>query len=384
MLMENQRTQKVFGLVGGANKINTQTGLASLSGAAVVKPNVDTVYSRVVIDLSKDDLVLTVPNITDRFSIFPFYDVFGNDFASISPVTHSTPGKYLLRRSDDALVQPGLHVLNTSEPHPVYGSKYQGLVNFPTTYGTMLIRILVKQNTTEDLDIVHRYQSQYTIEPTPRKVTQPGNSTSSSIVQTLNNVTTNVTSALPVLEFLAKIASFNQPEVLSDRYRVASILGLAGISNGRYVRPEVVNLTRAFEDAVSTYTNITSAPENINESLGNGWQLSNPPFEVSVNCALDNCFSRMELLIRFTGQFHHQLRTSSSCCANRVPATDSKHCHLSRLPGQQLCDLFIGQGRIISHHLSRQTAHPGLVVIISHRRRSSSSSRLLESHSLRS
>lgn len=42
----------------------------------MVKPNVDTVYSRVIIDLSQNDLVLTVPSITDRFYIFPFYDVF--------------------------------------------------------------------------------------------------------------------------------------------------------------------------------------------------------------------------------------------------------------------------------------------------------------------
>lgn len=68
------QTTKVFQAVGGANKINTQSELASVSGAAVVKPNVDTVYSRVIVDLSKDDLVLTVPNITDRFWIFPFYD----------------------------------------------------------------------------------------------------------------------------------------------------------------------------------------------------------------------------------------------------------------------------------------------------------------------
>jgi hypothetical protein len=51
--------------------IDTQSELASVAVAAVVKPNVDTLYSRVIIDLSQEDLVLTVPNITDRFYIFP-------------------------------------------------------------------------------------------------------------------------------------------------------------------------------------------------------------------------------------------------------------------------------------------------------------------------
>lgn len=75
MIAFANQTTKVFAAVGGANKINTQTQLASLASAAVVKPNVDTVYSRVIVDLSKDDLVLTVPEIKDRFWIFPFYDV---------------------------------------------------------------------------------------------------------------------------------------------------------------------------------------------------------------------------------------------------------------------------------------------------------------------
>ena len=70
------QTNAVYQVVGGPNKINHQTGLASLSSAAVVKPNVDTLYSRVVVDLSQSDLVLTVPNITDRYWIYPFYDAY--------------------------------------------------------------------------------------------------------------------------------------------------------------------------------------------------------------------------------------------------------------------------------------------------------------------
>ena len=78
------QTNQVYGVVGGANKINHQTGLASLSSAAVVKPNVDTLYSRIVIDLSQSDLVITVPNITDRYWIFPFYDAY---VKATNPVT---------------------------------------------------------------------------------------------------------------------------------------------------------------------------------------------------------------------------------------------------------------------------------------------------------
>lgn len=50
---------------GGVNTIFHQRNLASPGDPGVIKPNVDTLYSRVVLDLSESDVVLTVPNITD-------------------------------------------------------------------------------------------------------------------------------------------------------------------------------------------------------------------------------------------------------------------------------------------------------------------------------
>lgn len=68
------QTTAVFKVVNGTNKINAQQQLASLSSAAVVKPNVDTIYNRVIVDLSEHDLELRIPAIGDRFWIYPFYD----------------------------------------------------------------------------------------------------------------------------------------------------------------------------------------------------------------------------------------------------------------------------------------------------------------------
>lgn len=68
------QTTAVFKVVNGTNKINAQQQLASLSSAAVVKPNVDTIYNRVIVDLSVNDLELRIPAIDDRFWIYPFYD----------------------------------------------------------------------------------------------------------------------------------------------------------------------------------------------------------------------------------------------------------------------------------------------------------------------
>ena len=51
----------------------------TLSGplnVSLVKPNVDTLYISAVVDLSHEDLVLTVPNISDgRYWSFAWYDL---------------------------------------------------------------------------------------------------------------------------------------------------------------------------------------------------------------------------------------------------------------------------------------------------------------------
>ena len=56
------------------NQIFHQRTLASIASSAVIKPNVDTVYSRAVLDLSSHDVVLTIPEITDRYWVYPIYD----------------------------------------------------------------------------------------------------------------------------------------------------------------------------------------------------------------------------------------------------------------------------------------------------------------------
>lgn len=59
------------------NEIFHQRNLASVSSSAVIKPNTDTLYSRVVLDLSQNNVVLTVPNISDgRYWSYPVYDAF--------------------------------------------------------------------------------------------------------------------------------------------------------------------------------------------------------------------------------------------------------------------------------------------------------------------
>lgn len=75
----------------------------------------------------------------------------------------------MIRRADDVLAEPGV-VLAKDGKDVV--SPYQGYVNLPTTHGTMLIRLFVKQNTTADLSVLHAYQNASSLVEISRSVTR--------------------------------------------------------------------------------------------------------------------------------------------------------------------------------------------------------------------
>ena len=204
---------------------------------------------------------------------------YGNNFAQLSLTNNSLPGKYLLRRSDDAGVAPGLQ-LTPSTPEAL--SAYQGVVNFPTTYGTSLIRLLLKQNTTANLDVVHRIQNETSLVTIPRQFSQQGSllPAAPAFTSALINGSLTGSSVQQRLQLLARVAAYNQPETLADRYRVANILGLAGIVGTNYTKPADVNLTQAWIIASNTINAFVADPANI-QYVGNDWQIS--PYKLSVS-----------------------------------------------------------------------------------------------------
>jgi hypothetical protein len=82
--MSNQWSYPIIPYIGfvkqlvtlrGANTIFHKRALSDSDDAAVVRPNVDTLYSVAAIDLSNQDVVVTVPAISGRYYVFPFYDL---------------------------------------------------------------------------------------------------------------------------------------------------------------------------------------------------------------------------------------------------------------------------------------------------------------------
>jgi hypothetical protein len=52
-----------------------QRTLRTAEDKEIIRPNADTLYSNLFIDLSLVDLEITVPEFGDRYGVWPFYDL---------------------------------------------------------------------------------------------------------------------------------------------------------------------------------------------------------------------------------------------------------------------------------------------------------------------
>ncbi|MBW2298636.1 MAG: DUF1254 domain-containing protein [Deltaproteobacteria bacterium] len=117
----------------------------------VVRPNCDTLYSTAWIDLSKEPIILSVPDMGDRYYVMPFMDAWTNVFAYIGKrTTGSGPGHYML-------AGPGWN-----------GTVPEGLqaIQAPTNMTWLIGRI--QTNGKHDFPNVHRLQDQITLTPLSR------------------------------------------------------------------------------------------------------------------------------------------------------------------------------------------------------------------------
>lgn len=72
---------------------------------AVVRPNVDTLYSSAMLDLSDGPMVLTLPEVEDRYVLMAMIDAWSNNFAGIDTVPdnqgqNTLAGRYLITGPD--------------------------------------------------------------------------------------------------------------------------------------------------------------------------------------------------------------------------------------------------------------------------------------------
>ncbi|KAL3417963.1 hypothetical protein PVAG01_10973 [Phlyctema vagabunda] len=127
--------------------------------AAVLPPDTDASYSSNVSPGNSSISINDAPAFalmvfpTDRFYIVPFYDLYSNSFANLGSISNSPPGDYLLTAAGDD--EAGIWLVGEGYE----SNKYKGIIKFPTTYGSIMMRIVIK-NSGSDLEKVHAIQSQ--------------------------------------------------------------------------------------------------------------------------------------------------------------------------------------------------------------------------------
>lgn len=158
---------------------------------------------------------------------------FGNAIAEIGVVNKNKPGSYLIRRADYVFGPAGLQNVTDYPTQigannvPLNGTHYAGIVNLPTTYATLLIRWLVLQNTTADLEIIRRYQNASSLTPINRTVSIAPSPAGNLSSLAPNGSLLGINTPDKLLNFTSKFVLYNQPELYSQRQRVAGILGAA-------------------------------------------------------------------------------------------------------------------------------------------------------------
>ena len=142
---------KTEGIHGAMNTFANIPAYPSAEMKAVVRPNFDTLYSSAWLDLSKEPVIVSVPDTHGRYYLLPMLDMWTDVFASPGWRTTGT------QAGDYAVVPPGWT-----------GSLPAGVVRIdaPTTYVWIIGR--TKTDGPPDYDAVRKLQADLKITPVSR------------------------------------------------------------------------------------------------------------------------------------------------------------------------------------------------------------------------
>ncbi|KIW13380.1 hypothetical protein PV08_08568 [Exophiala spinifera] len=231
----------------------------------VVRPNNDTMYSSIFCDLSQSDLVISVPEIGDRFWSFSFFDMYGNNYSSVMGLMGHKPGDYRLTFAEDDF---GLHEDSSDGDE-------RGVIHSPTPYGIWTVRLLLK-NQTDDVQHVHALQNQIKVVTKPRVHDSGVPPFDLSIFsEVAGSEQSPVSEAEQVLRLTAALSRYNQSEVLQDRSWIAYVLEKAGIRDGVFTQPPNTSLAVAV-DLANLSAKALKLTAGIVRDQGHGWYTNTP------------------------------------------------------------------------------------------------------------
>jgi hypothetical protein len=147
-LVVTERTLQTFAPLVGVNRPFTQKARSDATSRTVVAPNTDTLYAIAVLDFRSGPLLLTVPEIRDRYHTFQLLDAWTDSFAYLGTrTTGGAGGTWLLAPPD----------WSGTPPEGV------GRIDVPTAQVFLLGRVLVANDA--DVANVTALTSQIAIAP---------------------------------------------------------------------------------------------------------------------------------------------------------------------------------------------------------------------------
>jgi hypothetical protein len=205
----------------GINHLGHARQLSTSASDYVVKPNVDTIYSTAIYDLSHDDLIVNVPAIPEtQYALISFHTLYGDNYAILGKPNITQAGTYYL--------QYGLNVpeSNCTDHEGESETSYKAHIRSPTTFGFVLIRWLVENN---NINIIHSLQNATTVKTVPRPLV--GGAYNGTEAPRLASVGWNATGLPPAanaLRLLCQVGSENRPGQIAGNSTVGEILSKSG------------------------------------------------------------------------------------------------------------------------------------------------------------
>ncbi|KIV88301.1 hypothetical protein PV10_07995 [Exophiala mesophila] len=222
-------------------------------------------YSSIFYDVSQSDLMISIPEIGDRFWSFSFFDMYGNNYTSVMGLMHHKAGNYRLTFAEDNYGLQQDHS-NTEE---------QGVIRSPTPYGVWTVRLLLKDQK-DDVEKVHALQNQIKVVTVPcsHEVTVPPLDLG-IFAEVVGPAESPASEAEQVLRLTAALARYNLSEVAQDRGWIAHVLEKAGIRDGVFTQPPNTSLTEAVNLANLSAKALKLTAGFVRDQ-GHGWYTNTP------------------------------------------------------------------------------------------------------------
>ncbi|MCP9819259.1 DUF1254 domain-containing protein [Synechococcus sp. Cruz-9H2] len=267
VVMDATRRQAVnveAGKAFGRGPMNTFTHVPAFPPADfrdVVRPNFDTLYSIAWLDLTKEPMVVAVPDTQGRYYMLPMLDMWSDVFACPGKRTTGTgAGRF-------AVVPPGWQ-----------GRLPEGVqrINAPTPYVWIIGR--TQTNGEKDYGAVHQVQAGYTTTPLSQlgKTPQPVRATIDPTVDMKTPPMTQVDGmdAGKYFGYAAELLQVNPPHI-TDQPIVARMRQI-GIEPGKSFDLGKADLAvkRALERAASDALEAMRAKVPTLARVVNGWQMN--------------------------------------------------------------------------------------------------------------